>query len=32
MPRMAHEGAKRAHIEALVRHAIETRPPIPSDI
>lgn len=32
MPRMAHEGAKRAHIEALVRHAIETRPPITSDI
>jgi 4-hydroxy-tetrahydrodipicolinate synthase len=32
MPRLAHEGVKRAHIEALVRHAIETRPPIPSDI
>jgi len=32
MPRMAHEGARRSAIEALVRHAIETRPTIPSDI
>jgi dihydrodipicolinate synthase/N-acetylneuraminate lyase len=32
MPRMAHEGARRSAIEALVRNAIETRPTIPSDI
>ncbi|KLU26954.1 dihydrodipicolinate synthase [Caballeronia mineralivorans PML1(12)] len=32
MPRMAHEGARRAGIEALVREAMETRPEIPSDI
>jgi 4-hydroxy-tetrahydrodipicolinate synthase len=28
-PRLAHEGQRRAEIEALVRHCIETRPTLP---
>jgi 4-hydroxy-tetrahydrodipicolinate synthase len=31
MPRMAHEGERRNHIETLVLRALDTRPSLPSD-